>query len=125
MLVSHDVHLIETTCDRLWLVDEGTVKVFDGDLDEYKQLLLDKKRTERQGSEKKTVNGNGPVNKKELRRTRAAQRAEANNLLRFVKDAERRMEKLNADIAKVEVSLADATLYEGAVTMKLISSIPS
>ncbi len=114
VLVSHDVHLLETTCDRLWLVDDGTVKVYDGDLEEYKQLLLDKKRTARQSTDKKPAAGNGgPVNKKEQRRTRAAQRVQANELLRFVKETEKRMEKLSHDIIKVEASLADPTLYEG------------
>ncbi len=35
ILVSHDPHLLELTCDRLWIVDEGTCSSFGGDLNDY------------------------------------------------------------------------------------------
>ena len=47
ILISHDPHLIELTADRLWLVADGTCRPFDGDLDDYRQLLLEKRRAER------------------------------------------------------------------------------
>ena len=40
ILISHDRHLIEACADRLWLVANGTVKPFDGDLDDYRRTLL-------------------------------------------------------------------------------------
>jgi ATP-binding cassette subfamily F protein 3 len=40
VLVSHDWHLVELVADRLWLVADGTVRPFDGDLDAYRELLL-------------------------------------------------------------------------------------
>jgi ATP-binding cassette subfamily F protein 3 len=40
MLVSHDRFLIEACADRLWLVEGGTIKPFDGDLDEYRAKVL-------------------------------------------------------------------------------------
>jgi ATP-binding cassette subfamily F protein 3 len=42
ILVSHDRHLLEACADRLWLVDGGTVKAFDGDMDEYRKFVLDR-----------------------------------------------------------------------------------
>ncbi|MGA2775935.1 MAG: ATP-binding cassette domain-containing protein [Steroidobacteraceae bacterium] len=39
MVVSHDRHLIKTVADTLWLVADGTLRVFDGDLDDYQQWL--------------------------------------------------------------------------------------
>ena len=47
VLISHDRHIIETCADRLWLVNDGTVKAFDGDMDDYTQLVLDKARAAR------------------------------------------------------------------------------
>ena len=44
VLISHDRHIIETCADRLWLVNEGTVKPFDGDMDDYTDLVLGKTR---------------------------------------------------------------------------------
>ncbi|MGO7623983.1 hypothetical protein ACC687_38160, partial [Rhizobium ruizarguesonis] len=40
ILISHDRHLIEATVDRLWLVNGGTVTTFDGDMDEYRDLIV-------------------------------------------------------------------------------------
>ena len=40
ILVSHDRFLIEACADRLWLVADGTVKPFDGDMDDYRRLVL-------------------------------------------------------------------------------------
>jgi ATP-binding cassette, subfamily F, member 3 len=39
VVVSHDRHLIKTVADTLWLVADGKLKVFDGDLDDYQQWL--------------------------------------------------------------------------------------
>ncbi len=41
ILVSHDRHLLDACADRLWLVADGTVKAFDGDMDDYKRHVLD------------------------------------------------------------------------------------
>ncbi len=49
VLISHDPHLIELCADRLWLVKDGTVRGFDGDLDDYRQLLLDDARAAARG----------------------------------------------------------------------------
>jgi len=46
VVVSHDRHLIKTVADTLWLVADGKLTVFDGDLDDYQQWL--KERTKRQ-----------------------------------------------------------------------------
>ena len=40
VLVSHDWHLVELVADRLWLVEDGTVRPFDGDLEAYRQRIL-------------------------------------------------------------------------------------
>ena len=40
ILVSHDPHLVETVADILWIVRDGAVVPFDGDMDDYRKLLL-------------------------------------------------------------------------------------
>jgi ATP-binding cassette subfamily F protein 3 len=40
ILISHDRHIIETCADRLWLVANGSVKPFDGDMDDYTDFIL-------------------------------------------------------------------------------------
>src|SRR5690606_7877165 len=44
VIVSHDPHVIELTADRLWLVDGGRVTDYDGDMDDYRALLLGKRK---------------------------------------------------------------------------------
>ena len=46
MLVSHDRALLREVCDEFWLVADGGVRPFDGDLDDYQQYLLDTARAQ-------------------------------------------------------------------------------
>ena len=48
ILISHDRHIIETCVDNLWLVHDGTVKSFDGDMDDYTDLVLGRGRPPRE-----------------------------------------------------------------------------
>src|SRR5690606_3925035 len=40
VLVSHDMHLLGLVADRLWLVNEGQVTGYEGDLEDYRRFLL-------------------------------------------------------------------------------------
>ena len=56
VLVSHDTHLVKMVADQLWMVADGTVKPFEGDIDEYQAKLLRERneparRKEPQGQE--------------------------------------------------------------------------
>ncbi|MDP3822371.1 MAG: ATP-binding cassette domain-containing protein [Burkholderiales bacterium] len=44
MLVSHDRALLREVCDEFWLVADGAIKPFDGDLDDYQRWLLEQSR---------------------------------------------------------------------------------
>ena len=45
ILVSHDTYLVEAVADHLWLVKDGAVTPFDGDMDEYKKLIMASNKT--------------------------------------------------------------------------------
>ena len=45
LIVSHDRHLIKTVADSLWLVADGKLEAFDGDLDDYQQSLRSRAKT--------------------------------------------------------------------------------
>ena len=66
LLITHDPHLVELVAERLWLVDGGTVQPYDGDMEDYRTLLLRKARPQ------KVANTN--LSKKDERRARAAAR---------------------------------------------------
>ncbi len=44
LLITHDVYLAEATADRLWLVFEGREKQYEGDLSDYRQMVLNADR---------------------------------------------------------------------------------
>jgi ATP-binding cassette subfamily F protein 3 len=65
LLITHDPHLVELVADTLWIVSEGSVAPYAGDMDDYRTLLLKKPKPAKQ------VSGNS---KKEERRARALAR---------------------------------------------------
>jgi ATP-binding cassette subfamily F protein 3 len=113
ILVSHDVHLVSLVADNLWLVNDGKCKIFDGNIDEYEKLLLEK-RSIKKTSEK--VHSKGPVrpkeNKKEQRRLRAEERAETANMRKNASFAEKEIEKLTLDIKNLEEKMSGAAFYK-------------
>ena len=116
ILVTHDAHLIDLVCDRLWLVADGNCKPFDGDLEAYAKLLMDQRREARR--QRRDGNGNTEkhTDKKAERRARAQQREGTAALRKSARDAEARMEKLAEKIAKLEQKLADPDVYGGPTT---------
>lgn len=63
ILITHDLHLIELMADDLWLVKNHTLKPFSGDLEDYKQILLENKSSTQKAqpakqSEDKKKSGN-------------------------------------------------------------------
>jgi ATP-binding cassette subfamily F protein 3 len=52
LLVSHDRHLLRATADQLWLVHDGTVGPFDGDLDQYTAFVLASRRERNERSDR-------------------------------------------------------------------------
>ena len=120
VLVTHDSHLIDLVCDRLWLVADGACKPFEGDLDAYAGLLMEQRRlARREIRAAKDGDSVAPIDKKELRRERARQREETAALRKSVVDAERKMEKLAQEITVLEAKMADPDIYNGP-TAKLM-----
>jgi ATP-binding cassette subfamily F protein 3 len=106
LLISHDPHLVELVADRLWLVSDGTVRPFDGDLDDYRGVLADRAR-----QAGKADPGKPEAARKDDRRERAAARAALAPLRKRAKDAEALLVKLTAERAAIEARLADPELY--------------
>ncbi len=65
ILVSHDPHLVAAVVDRLYLVKDGSVMPYDGDLEAYRQLIMEQRRKERSDARKakkhKKSGANEPV----------------------------------------------------------------
>jgi ATP-binding cassette subfamily F protein 3 len=109
VLISHDRHLVEASADRLWLVRDGMVSAYDGDMDSYRRLLLSE-RSLRDRSERTGGDGARP-GRVERRRAAAERRSELAPLKRQMEKAEMDMERLVAEITRLDALLGDPDLY--------------
>jgi ATP-binding cassette, subfamily F, member 3 len=110
MLVSHDRFLIEACADRLWLVGNGTVKPFDGDLDDYRDLVLAGPGPTA-AEKKKAEEAAAVASKAEERRIAAARRAAQGPLRQRIAVLDERMAKLTVLLGKVDKALANGAAY--------------
>ena len=106
ILVSHDMHLLGMVADRLWLVKDGTVTAYDGDLDSYRVALLSEGAA--QGGEKAKTAKRAEQAAKPARPSREAVLA----LRAEVRKCEERVAKLEEMREKLAEKLADRGLYE-------------
>jgi len=110
ILISHDRHLIDACAERLWLVKDGTVKTYDGNLDEYSQSLLQSAR----GSIRKNVAAKQAAprpERQERKRNGAQKRNGVSPLKQAVADAEKKLADLNDLERRIETALARPELY--------------
>lgn len=113
ILISHDRHLIEACADRLWLVKNGTVKPYEGDMESYRaECLAERGR----GSGRKTKPEGEPAHsrasRQEERREAAAARAALGPLKKAIAEKEKEVERLTAQLAALDDLLSDSSLYQ-------------
>ena len=105
ILVSHDRYLLEACVDRLWLVADGKVKPFDGDLEDYHRFVVSDNK---QNTATKSAPRVDPV---EQRRAAAGKRAETAPLRKQISKAEADIAQLNRQLGKLDATLSDGTLF--------------
>ncbi|WP_024880105.1 ABC-F family ATP-binding cassette domain-containing protein [Methylosinus sp. LW3] len=103
VLVSHDRYLLEACADRLWLVEGGTVKAFDGDVDEYARYVLARANDDAREQRKEEEPREAPRPVKGKR--------DAGQARRKLAAAEERMKKLAELLARVDAALADPSAF--------------
>jgi ATP-binding cassette subfamily F protein 3 len=121
LLISHDRHLIETCVDSLWLVENGTVTPYDGDIDDYRRTALSARGAARipNGNANATGGNNGARaaaahhrdSRKEVRRDAAVARQAVAGLKKAVETAEKRVENRLAEKEELDALLANPALY--------------
>ena len=90
IVVSHDRHLLGLIADRLVLIDGGTASEFDGNLDDYRAMVLGSRRSDAEdgrGSARR-------VSRKDERRMTAEAREQNKALGKAVKQAETEVKRL-------------------------------
>lgn len=108
ILVSHDTHLVESVADRLWLVTNGTVRNFDGDMDDYKKLILQNSKAQKPAKEKK------PQDKAGQDKAGAAQAPKKINPVKLksqARELEAKIEALGTAKAKLETQMGAPDFY--------------
>ena len=103
LLISHDRHLLNSSVDHFYLVDNGGVDIFNGDLNDYKNYILDIKSTGIKETKKKS-------------RTSKEDRDDNTKLLKTlstdISKLEKRLLRLNAKLEEANLKLADPNLYK-------------
>lgn len=102
VLVSHDRYLLEACADRLWLVADGTVRAYDGDMDDYAKLVLSKTRGEETRRSAPETAASTPA---------APKRRDAGQMRRALAAAEEKVEKLTTLLARVDAALASPEAF--------------
>ncbi|TKC82675.1 ATP-binding cassette domain-containing protein [Trinickia terrae] len=136
ILVSHDRHLLRATTDQFMLVAKHRLQPFDGDLDDYRDWLLQHAADQRAAAKAATGaesanGGNGAAdtaaNRKEQRRQEAETRQKLSQLKKPLQSRiakiEKEMDALNAEKATLDAFVADTASYEPAMKAKLTDAI--
>ena len=120
LLVSHDRHLLRTTVDSFWIVADGAVREFDGDLEDYRDWLAARNAEEKaaDAAAREPAGTAETVNRKAQRRLEAEQRQRLATLRKPLEaelaKVEAGMEKTRAALQKLDDIIADADLYSDA-----------
>ncbi|MTH95520.1 ABC-F family ATP-binding cassette domain-containing protein [Roseibium sp. RKSG952] len=109
VLISHDRHLVEACADRLWLVHGGKVEAYDGDMEDYRRLILQGPEARRKAA-KSAADEQGSAQDK--RRDAAQKRSQLKPLKQKIDAAEKEMKRLTDKIKKLDEALADPEFFQ-------------
>ncbi len=118
LLITHDPNLVELVADQLWLVADGTVKPYDGDMDEYRVFLAERARISGRPAGRGDATGMQGNHKKK----QVDLKAVLAPLKKQAKAAEAKLAKLSEERAKVEALLANPALYTPGRTADMITA---
>lgn len=126
VIVSHDRYLLESVCDDFYLVDSGEVTAFAGDLSDYQKWLFANKVVDNKstGSDDNTAGGSAKIiDRKVIKRLEAEFRQATKGYRDLISKSEKKMAILQKELAIIEQSMADGTLYEAENKTKLTKMI--
>ena len=102
LLISHDRHLLNSSVDTFYLIDNGALEIFNGDLDDYKNYILDIKSSDNKQSKKKKSTKDGPKedNSEKIKTLNSS-----------ISKLDKRLFRLNTKLTEANNKLADPELY--------------
>ncbi|NWN92797.1 ATP-binding cassette domain-containing protein [Marinobacter adhaerens] len=129
VVVSHDRHLLRNTVDEFWLVNDGSVTEYQGDLEDYERWLADRRKDETEAPRRQTADarsttdsaskspadtsvGESADDRKARKRAEAALRKKLSPYRKRQALLEKQMESLNETLSSLESELSVPELYE-------------
>ncbi len=124
ILIAHDRFLLESCVDEFYLVANGTVADFSGDIDDYQQWLNDDKKLTVSAAKNTSSSAldKGP-DKKQLRQQQAQLRQKAAPLKKQADKLEKSIQAWQAELAQVEEILSDSEIYQSEHKAKLTEQL--
>ena len=116
ILIAHDRYLLESCVDEFYIVANGRVTDFDGDIDDYQQWLNDDKK---QSVKANKVVSEPQVDKKQQRKEQAELRKKASPLRKQADKFEKLVQQNQDELTTVEAQLADSDIYQTEHKVKL------
>ena len=121
ILIAHDRYLLESCVDEFYLVANGKVEEFSGDIDDYQQWLNDDKKfvAKANKAEPTTV----VIDKKQQRQQQANLRQQTAPLRKKANKLEQQISQWQTELIRVEEQLADTEIYQAEHKAKLAQCI--
>jgi ATP-binding cassette subfamily F protein 3 len=138
LLVSHDRHLLRTTVDSFWIVADGCVQTFDGDLEDYREWLMQHQANARkEGTAARQALRNESssdaqaegaiVDRKQQKREEAEQRQRLAILRKPIDTklakVEKELEQVQSKTTALDALIADPDLYSEARRQERVKSL--
>ena len=111
VIVSHDRYLLESVCDDFYLVDNGEVLSFSGDLSDYQKWLFATKADTNAQAKQVKAELKPSVDRKLIKRLEAEFRQSTKALRSTITSSEKQMANLQQILAEIESVMSNETLY--------------
>jgi len=105
VIVSHDPNMVERVADRLWLVKDGKVANFDGDLEDYRAFTIQSRREEKSAEKKAAA-------KAKVEPVKDVSPKNLNELKKKAEKAEKEIERLSKEKESLETVMAKPDFYQ-------------
>jgi ATP-binding cassette subfamily F protein 3 len=130
LLVSHDRHLLRTTVDRFWIVADGSVQEFDGDLEDYRDWLAEHQAN----AKKQETSSNATIgaeltsaDRKQQKRDEAQERQRTSALKKPIEaklvKIEKELESIQNQLKTLDMVIADPDLYSDSRRQERVQTL--
>ena len=106
VIVSHDPNMVERVANRLWLVQDGLCRDFEGDLEEYRKFTIQARRDARKTEKEQKKDSNKKTSSKSRPKPDAA------GFQKTIKDAEKKIEQLEKEKENLESKMSASDFYK-------------